>query len=111
MTDMDFETGLDRAFRDPAPGVDTAALERAIIRHVERADRQRRLVLFAAAVLGSGIAAGAAFGSGLVALVRDGWRALEALELQASGESSVWLFALVGVLVFASSIVRAARDA
>ena len=111
MTDTDFATDLERAFLEPAPGVDTAALERAILGRVERADRQRWLVLAAATALGLAIAAAAMLGSGLFTLARDGWRALGAMELHASGESTAWLFALVGLVVLASSIVREARDA
>jgi len=111
MTETDFATDLERAFRERAPGVDTAALERAILGRVERADRQRRLVLAAATALGLAIAAVTAFGSGFVAFLREAWRALGTMELHASDESSAWLFALVGLVVLASSIVRAARDA
>jgi hypothetical protein len=111
MTDTDFGAHLERAFHEPAPGVDAAALQRAILGRVGRADRQRWLVLSAATALGLAIAGAAVFRSGLVALVRDGWYALGALELHVSGESSTWLFALVGLALLASSIVRAARDA
>ena len=110
MTETDFVTDLERAFCEPAPHTDTAALERAILGRVERARRHRWLTLCAAAALGLAIAIATAFGSGVPALVRDGWRQLSSLELQLSGGSSAWLYALVGVAVLAS-IVREARDA
>ena len=111
MTETDFAADLERAFREPAPGVDTAALERAILGRVERTDRQRWLVLSAATALGLAIALVTAFGSGFVAMLRAEWRALATMELHTSGASSTWLLALVGLVVLASSIVRAARDA
>jgi uncharacterized membrane protein YcjF (UPF0283 family) len=110
VTDTDFVSDLERAFCDPTPDTDTAALERAILGRVERADRQRWLTLCAAAALGLAIAIAAAFGSGLVALIRDAWRELDWLELHLSGGSSAWLFAIVGAVVL-GSIVREARDA
>src|SRR5262245_13595615 len=111
MTETDFANDLERAFGEPSPDVNTAALERAILGRVERADRQRWLVLSVATALGGAIAAAAVFESALAGLVRDAWRAADLLELRATDGASTWLFALVGLAVLASSIVRAARDA
>jgi len=68
MTDTDFEYDLERAFRDPARDVNTAAIERAILGRVERADRQRWLVLSVATTAGLAIAAAVVLGSGFVAV-------------------------------------------
>lgn len=111
MTETDFELDLERAFREPAPDADTAALERAILGRLERADRQRWLVLSGATALGLAIAAAVVLGSGFVAAARDLWRSLSALAIEFSGNSpTAVLCSLMGLIVLASSVARAARD-
>ena len=111
MTETDFEFDLERAFREPASDVDTAALERAILGRVERADRQRRLVLSGAAALGLAIAAAVVLGFGFLTAARDLWHSLAAIAIEVSGNASTAvLCSLVGLIVLASSIARAARD-
>jgi hypothetical protein len=110
MTETDFEFDLERAFREPAPDADTAALERAILGRLERVDRQRLLVLSGATALGLAIAAAVVLGSGFVAAALGVWESLRpAFEREASGVSTS-ILALVGLIVLASSIARAARD-
>jgi hypothetical protein len=112
MTDTDFEFDLERAFRETARDADTAALERAILGRIERADRQRWLVLSCATVLGLAITAALVLGSGFVAAAHGAWLELRtAIELEAPDAPwPVALYALVGLIVLASSIARAARD-
>ena len=111
MTGTDFEFDLERAFREPAPDVDTAALERAILGRVQRADRRRWLVLSGATVLGLAIVAAVVLGFGFVAAVHEAWLELRAaIELEAPDAPWSWApYALVGLIV-AASIARAARE-
>jgi hypothetical protein len=113
MADPTFIAQLEQAYRAPASDADHAAVTRSVLAALGRADRRRRIVLAASAVLGTSVA-------GLVtlkivpALDSAAYRALgvaaAAVRDTANSVPIPWAFALLGLALLASAVSRSLED-